>query len=374
VSDRAKIGLIASINAAQQTDQAPTVASARAAARAINSAGGIAGHEIEIVACSDEYSLAGAGAAAHRMIDEDVIAVTGSSIFDAGIQPVLARVGIPQVGWSPNTVHSYTGSNEYLLNSGSMFELFGATCHAARKGAGAIYVSHVDVPAMDTVVGVVRAASSRVGYRFAGSQAIPASADDITSYVEQFASTGADAVVLVLNSNAAVRFVTTAARLGIAHPTYVYTPADLSTVQIAQLGEAARHFVLASGLPPLSATHLAGIRRYHEEVAAECAAGNVDAAPDIQTNVTLLAWLAVHAIALVAPPKERPSAATLTAALNSARDVDVLGIVSSWTPASRGQAPYERVSNSTVFAVAIERGQLTLTPDPPLDVRVAMGL
>jgi hypothetical protein len=90
--------------------------------------------------------------------------------------------------------------------------------------------------------------------------------------------------------------------------------------------------------------------------------------------LSTLTWLAIHAIAKVAPTSGELSPATLTAALDAAKDVDLLGVIPPWTPSTKGGDPFVRISNPQVYAEKIVDGHLVLASPDAFDVRSAMGV
>jgi ABC-type branched-subunit amino acid transport system substrate-binding protein len=252
-----KIGVIGTFKTAT-FDSSSEIASAEAAARALNNAGGIAGHKVEIDVCNDQFNITAATACGRQMISDHVIAVTGNSIYDSGFQPLLAAAGIPIVGQFATSINAYTGKNEYLLTSGSLFDLYGATYYAAKHGTTKIYVSRSDVAVTAAIAATIKAAAAKGGYTYVGDGAIPTTVTDLSPYAQKFISSGATGVVLGYAAQVADPFVTTARSLGATTQKFIYTSGNLQQSDIAKLGPEASSFILAGGLPPLSATNIPG--------------------------------------------------------------------------------------------------------------------
>jgi ABC-type branched-subunit amino acid transport system substrate-binding protein len=368
-----KVGMIGSFKTAA-LDNSVTIAGAKAAARAINAAGGIGGHEVVIDVCNDQFSVNGAAACGRQMIQDKVIAVTGSSIFDSGFQPMLQQAGIPIVGVVPNSVTSMTGSNVYLTIPGSLFELYGATAYAAQSGLKSVYVSRADVESTAAFLKTVQAFGPKLGIAVTGNQSIPSTTTDMTPFVQQLINSKAQSIVMAYGAAQAVEYAKGAASLNVTNTKFLYTAANLLPADVTNLGSAAANFILGASLPPASATNLPGIQQYLKEMKAEQDSGDSDASPSHLNETTETAWLAIHAITKVMTTNTNTTAAGVTAALATAKNIDLMGLIPPWTPSTTGAAPLTRVDNSSVYILTIKNGQLVLDQPKPIDVRKLTGV
>jgi ABC-type branched-subunit amino acid transport system substrate-binding protein len=345
-----------------------------AAARAINAAGGIGGHEVVIDTCNDQFDVNGAAACGRQMIQDHDIAVTGNSIFDSGYQPILAAAGIPLVGSIPNSLTSLTGSNVYLTLPGSLFELYGATIYAGKSGLKSVYVSRADVAATAAFVPTVQSFAPKVGLGVAGNQAIPSTTTDMTPFVQQLIDSKAKSVVMAYAAAQAVDYAQGAASLNETKVKFLYTAADLTPANIDSIGSEAGNFIVGSSLPPVSATNLPGIQQFRKELQAEQSSGDSTAALSQSTETTEMTWLAIHAIANVMATSHNVTPAGVTSALATAKNVSLMGLTPPWTPSATGPAPFTRLSNTTVYILKIEKGQLVLAQSATIDVRKLTGI
>src|SRR6266581_6443093 len=73
-----------------------STAGAKAAADAINAAGGVGGHPIEIEACDDQYDANKAAACAQKAVSDKVTALVGGvEFFNPGVYPTIEAAKIP---------------------------------------------------------------------------------------------------------------------------------------------------------------------------------------------------------------------------------------------------------------------------------------
>jgi ABC-type branched-subunit amino acid transport system substrate-binding protein len=345
-----------------------------AAARAINAAGGIGGHAVVIDVCNDQFNVNGAAACGRQMIQDKVIAVTGNSIFDSGYQQLLQQAGIPIVGSIPNSVTSMTGSNEYLTIPGSLFELYGATAYAGKSGLKSVYVSRADVEATAAFLTTVQAFAPKVGIDVAGNQSIPSTTTDMTPFVQQLINSKAKSVVMAYADKQAVEYAQGAASLNLTKVKFLYTAADLNPADIHNIGPAAANFLIGASLPPVSATNLPGIQQYRKEMQAEQNSGDSAASLSRVDETTEVTWLAIHAIAKVTATSKNTTAAGVTSALATAKNIDLMGLIPPWTPSTTGAAPLTRLNSQTVYILTIKNGELVLAQPDPIDVRKLTGI
>jgi hypothetical protein len=87
-----------------------------------------------------------------------------------------------------------------------------------------------------------------------------------------------------------------------------------------------------------------------------------------------MTWLAVEAVSKVAPKSGTLTASTLTAALNTAKNVNLMGVIPPWTPSKQGAAPFTRINNPNVYIENIKDGQLVLAQSAELNVRASLGI
>jgi ABC-type branched-subunit amino acid transport system substrate-binding protein len=263
----------------------------------------------------------------------------------------------------------------YLTTPGSLFELYGVTAYAAQSGLKSVYVSRADVAATAAVLATVKAFGPKLGIAVAGNQSIPSATTDMTPFVQQLINSKAESVVMAYGAAQAVAYAKGAASLNVTNTKFLYTSANLLPSDVANLGPAADNFILAGSLPPASATNLPGIAQYLKELQAEQSSGDGDAAVSKLTETTETAWLAIHAIdKVMAASSTSISAAGVTAALGTAKNIDLMGLIPPWTPAATGAAPLTRVNNSDVYILKIKNGELVLASPNPINVRKLTGI
>nr|MDT0664588.1 ABC transporter substrate-binding protein [Micromonospora sp. DSM 115978] len=215
------------------------VASANAAVRALNDRGGVQGHPVELVHCNERNDPAAAKECAQQAVDDDVLAVVSIFNGSGGIMPVLEEAGDRLVTF-------------------------------AEAGANA-----VDLPLDPSV-------------------RVPITTSDFTPTVSQLTRAGVDGTVLVVFEQAAYAVI----EGGGDEMQYCHAASTLSEDWLVSQGAAADQLVVATAYPEFTqAADFPELQRMIDELAAEEAAGNPDAALAAQkANISVNAWLSVQVV------------------------------------------------------------------------------
>lgn len=112
---------------------------AEAAATAINKAGGVRGHKIDIIVCDTKGSPNGATSCAYQAVQDKVIAVVGALDLTGSYMSVLQQAGIPAIGpyaVSQTLINPYS----YPLYGGSAANLAGSVSLLAQQGVKSVSI------------------------------------------------------------------------------------------------------------------------------------------------------------------------------------------------------------------------------------------
>ncbi|WP_019876602.1 ABC transporter substrate-binding protein [Sporichthya polymorpha] len=302
--------------------------SARAAAKAINDAGGVNGHPIEILNCDTRFDPNGTGDCARRAVSEKVTAVIGAASPDGSIyQPILDAAGIPLVGNNPNSPQEGSGKNSFPISATALQFVAGG---ALLKATGATSVQYLgpNVPAYVGLLDLVKQLLPQVGIEFKGSTLYPVDATDYTQYVTSAYESGADSVNVTFVTSAGIpAFVNAIEGGGYSldeTPTTTFgstfSPDVLDDSRVAKGIEGM--YVINSGKTPTDDS-LPGVKRFHDEI--EAAGTEVE-----YTDAALSVWVSVHTIADLLSKAEGDVTApvTLTKALETAGPIEH----DAWTP------------------------------------------
>jgi hypothetical protein len=132
--------------------------------------------------------------------------------------------------------------------------------------------------------------------------------------------------------------------------------------------------IVGTGTLPLGAAdENEAVAQMQDDIQAQLDAGDEDADPDKLFPNALIAWEAVNTLATVMTDLDTIDAASITAALDKAKDLDV-GVSAPWTPSQPGPKNFARVSHPFVHLNEVKDGQLVpLNGGEPIDVGGLLG-
>ncbi len=184
---------------------------------------------------------------------------------------------------------------------------------------------------------------------------------------------GADVVLTTFGPELTQQFTQTAIQLGAKFR--IATVAESFTDDIiAKLGAdktIVNTALLTSPYPPVTATDIAGVKQFNDELdIAEKQYSDLKASnrPHIFNS-----WMAGYVFGQIAGSITGDvTKESVTAALESAKDVDTLGVMPPWTPAAPG-AILSRVNNTTAWFIKVENGKQALDGTEPVETLAKVG-
>ncbi|MGQ0629559.1 MAG: ABC transporter substrate-binding protein [Sporichthyaceae bacterium] len=354
------------------------VGAARAAAKAVNDAGGVNGSPIEILNCDTRFDPNGAADCARRAVSEKVTAVVGSVGPDGDTYvPILEAAGIPTVANLVSSQAEATSAISFPFH-GTAIQLVTAAAVAKAEGKTSMQYLGPDVPAYVGLLEIVKQLLPTIGMEFKGSTLYPVTATDYTQYVASAYEADADAVNVVLISSQSVpAFVNAVDGGGYSFDDTLTTTFGTTFKPSVLEGPAANKldgvYILNGGQTPTD-TSLPAIKTFQDELAAN--------GGGVEFNDTALAgWVGVHVIAevLKTATGDLTAPATLIAALKAAGPINYPG----WTPLdfSKPALPgalaeaLPRFANNTVWVSKIvdNKAVSAVTAPQPFTGPVTLG-
>lgn len=189
--------------------------------------GGVAGHPIELVACSTDGSPESTIDCTNTVIEAGVVAVVDGLDLgtDAGI-PLLAEAGIPITGHSTQGAQQQANENAYFFSAAAPIAGAVAINTLADLGAEHVAVAAPDVPPVRAFIetGLTPAATAK-GLEVELVAYNPAS-PDFTALVTTAKANGSDAIFLLAAEPGCTALVTAANQLQFEGPILVGTCTD----------------------------------------------------------------------------------------------------------------------------------------------------
>jgi ABC-type branched-subunit amino acid transport system substrate-binding protein len=340
-------------------------ASVKAAAKAINDAGGINGHPIELTFCNNRADPNESAKCTREAVQQKAAAVVGEAdLFTPQTLPLLEQAGIPSIGLitfgSPIDTKSEVS---YPFTAGTYSAYLALPFGLKQLGDKRIGALSADLPTALSNNDYLKKAIEAAGLEYAGLVKVPTTGvTDYSPYAEKVKRLNADAVVHIATPAQVQGVMKAAQAIGVktrwAHSSYAFGEAQAKSVGTA----AAEGMLLASPSPSYHSDDIPAIKKYNEEMTA---AGHTD--PDLKRAAGINAWLAVHAFADVAKGIEGEiTAESVTAALKKGQDVDLQGLA-TWSPNKTGPADFPRVGSSKMYFVQIKGGKAVTADVEPVE-------
>jgi ABC-type branched-subunit amino acid transport system substrate-binding protein len=353
-------------------------AGAKAAARAINEAGGVNGHPIEVTTCNSHFTPADELACARNAVKDGATAMVGSLAFanSPANLAVWQKGNLANVGSLPTVPQDFVSPINFPINS------FLSTVACATSFPKTVNATKVGFPVLDVAISKATFGLDQKAAAGAGVQtvdvSVPATATDLSTYVQQLSNKGADAITIVLDPAKSPQFMKASADVGKKWP-YCHSDGVVTGGQLIQLGDAAANFYAGSTVPPLTAVDdYPLLKQFIDDMAAEKASGDDDADTSVEKYASnmLVAWLAVQSVKQVAEKIEGPiDHNTFMDAIKTAK-VDLGGIVPDIDFAKVNPTPgFTRIFNPQVVLVKwdAEKNFYLVEGEKPVDAVAALA-
>lgn len=371
-----KLGMISDVGTAN-VNFTDAVAAAKGAVRGVNKRGGLDGHQVQLVFCNEAMTPNKAVACARQMVQDKVLAVVGSFVITAEstTNEILRSAGIPNIG--PNFLGS-TGQdpNSYLLVGGQTFDNAACITYAISDG-----LKHIDLllqvlPTTAPFPAFYKKAIPALGGTMGVTANQPTDGFDLGPEAAQLADDKPGVVNENASGTALISLVPEMVHLGYQGK-FVVTGSTLTAANMTSLGSEANRLLFVSQFPPTSAAaKFPGLRQFLADMRAEKAAGD-QSAPDSTSYVNsyaLDAYTAVIATAKIATAAKAVTPAALKTALNSAKNVNLGGLIPPWTPSKSLTSAVPRVSNGAYYFYSWTNGAAQLKSTTPVDVTKTVNL
>jgi branched-chain amino acid transport system substrate-binding protein len=143
-----KVGLINNEGSSAAAEPSVGDAAEAAADYANAELGGIGGHPLQVIRCSENEDTASATACANEMVQDNVaVAVIGTTGFGSVMVPILTKAGIPYVSVTGSATQELTTPGAFMWSGGYQATLTGFAKYAKQHGYTKVTAFVVNVPA-----------------------------------------------------------------------------------------------------------------------------------------------------------------------------------------------------------------------------------
>jgi branched-chain amino acid transport system substrate-binding protein len=195
------IGLINNEGSSPAAEPAVGDAALAAADYANAELGGIAGHPLKVIRCSENEDTASATACANEMVQDNVAAVViGTTGLGDTVVPIVTKAGIPVGQVTGESTEETTNPMAYSWSGGYEATLTGAAKYSASKGYKNVTAFVVNVPsaiAGAKALGVPIFKAQGVNLTIEG---VPSGVPDATAQVTAGLGSGADASITIADT------------------------------------------------------------------------------------------------------------------------------------------------------------------------------
>jgi hypothetical protein len=290
------------------------VAGVKAAIGAVNKAGGINGHPLNLVECDSQGNPNVATECANQMVSGHVLYVENDSLEGDSFMPILRSAGIPVTSGDGVAPDALTFPNSYILGSGQL-SVAGAAAMCAKLGSTKIGIAQLDIAGLTPIVSSIYEAIAPFGLSKANTSItlIPPTAVDLSTY----------AAALIQKSTCDVEILDTDQTISLVAAIHsqdpslpVVAPGAATAAQWQTIGKLADNVCDNAPFPPAELTAAPGMSQYNAEMETYNKSG-------LKDKHSGAGWASVHLAAKLLANSADPTAATYMKALNTAGTINL---------------------------------------------------
>jgi len=331
----------------------------QAAAAAVNRAGGIHGHPLQMLICDDNGDPNKNLACSRQAVAEHVAAVITTDPDTIAGLPILQAAGIPDLSTLGFWNQELTSRFVFPVNGGAPGE---AADNAALlvKGAHARRIAIVYADQPDGLQSEQAAAAALKRLGITSVRAVPMNehtTTDPTPVVIRSTEGGIQAVLLILAYDAADRYLRAAYRLHISHVTFGSDEDTFPPSVVKDLGAEANGTLVVASSIPLTMTSQPPVQEFFRQMRPY---PGFSLSNWTIPNIGVDNYTAVQLFAQVARTVPTVTAQSMAAALSRAQNVPAGGMSAplQFVHPVTGYAGITRIFNDKVLLMKIENGRL----------------
>jgi ABC-type branched-subunit amino acid transport system substrate-binding protein len=297
---------------------------AQAAAQAINSAGGVDGHKIQIITCNDNLSPSGAQSCVREGIADHVVAFAGGlEAFSSSLWPLLDQAKIPWVGPQVLGTSQMANSMSFPFDTGSVGPavLLGEL-GVSNGGKNVVVFDLADQPNAVFSANYIAQGVAKAGGKVVKRLSPLSTTTVYSSFATQAEDAHPDAVLCSCTPQESPQLLTALREAGYTGP-FGVTTGSLTVAEGKSLGSTAGEvYEPAPMLNP--AVSNPGVTQFNTEMNSQPSS--------VQRDLTAEEpWLAVHVIAELLAGQSSYTSATLLKQLTTTKGVNGLGLIPDGT-------------------------------------------
>jgi ABC-type branched-subunit amino acid transport system substrate-binding protein len=358
------------------------LAAVRAAVAGVNAQGGINGHKVVVDYCNSQDDPNATAACVRQMISDKVVELAaGIDILGPSMVESLSAAGIPAVDEDALSLGEMTATTAFPLTGGIPAAEAVEGYVAAQKGFKKILlVANSGSPFETTFETALSESAKKNGIAYAGVVDFPvAGVSDFSPYAGKIANSGADVVSIPLSINQAIPLIQAVRALG-SKVQFIINSGAFTNTDIAKNSALVNGLYIVNDVPPVNAateSQFPIIKTFAAQMNAEAATGDSAANINDVRSFALRIWDVLQAqFQIMKGMKDPITASSYLAALNSAKDVSLNGILPNWTPSAHISITglgATRYSEANYWLLQIEGGQEKLLSGQPINAVQVQG-
>jgi ABC-type branched-subunit amino acid transport system substrate-binding protein len=358
------------------------VAAVRAAAAGINGQGGINGHKVVVDYCNSQDDPNATAACVRQMISDKVVELAaGIDILGPSMVESLSAAGIPVVDEDALSLGEMTATTAFPLTGGIPAAEAVEAYVAAQKGFKKILlVANSGSPFETTFETALSDSARKNGIAYAGVVDFPvAGVSDFSPDAAKIVNSGADIVSIPLSIDQAIPLIQAVRALG-SKVQFIINSGAFTNAAIAQNSALVNGLYIVNDVPPVTAStesQFPVIKTFVSQMNAEAATGDSNANLNDIRSFALRIWDVLQAqFQIMKGIGGAITASSFLAALDSAKDVSLDGILPDWTPSAHISITglgSTRYSEANYWLLKIEGGQQKLLSSQPINAAAVQG-
>jgi ABC-type branched-subunit amino acid transport system substrate-binding protein len=368
-SEPVKVGMMAAITSPIGGNP-ETRDSFLASIAAFNKRGGVGanGQKLEGIVCDTRGDANQEVACAREMVSEGVVATLNDLTYNnpAGVVEILEAAGIPRIGIGPTNIAEFGSSVSYPISAGVIAAYIGTAVGFKEDGNTEICLIRTDAPTGATFRGFIAPMFSAVGVDIVCDVAVATGATDYAPYVAEVQRANPDAVLISHSKDVATQLIAAMAQLNAQLP-LGGNPGSFDLETMRKYQDITDGTVLSESYPYPSKNNMKNFPGLKQFFADMKASKKKTLNPNGIRPSAFGPWMATLAFTNVTKDLDDFTSANVVQALQSAQDVDLMGLTPAWTPSTPGFSVFKSSSNHNVYVSRFD-GKNVVTSEEPVDV------
>jgi branched-chain amino acid transport system substrate-binding protein len=337
---------------------------------AFNKRGGVGTNHARLQAdvCDSKSDANGEVACARQMVDDGVAATFNDLTFNnpAGVNDVLEAAGIPRIGIGGTDISEFGSPVSYPISAGVIAAYLGTAVGFKKDGNTKICLIRTDAPTGATFRGFLTPSFTAIGVDIICDVAVATGATDYSPYIAELQRENPDAVLISHTDSVTTQLIGATEQLNAKIP-MGGNPGSFKLDTLRKYSDITKGTVLSESFPypaQVNVKNFPGLKQYFADMKASGKSSLKQA--NLKTT-DFGPWMATLAFVNVTKTVDSFTPATVIQALQSAKDVDLLGLTPPWTPSTPGFSVFKSSSNHYVYISRFD-GKNIVTNKTPVDV------